>query len=77
MQKYLAITELQTYGEADFPTPEEANDLVLHAKIKKGVMLIMVSDPFPVNPLEVGNNAALFLECESGSEIQHLYEAMW
>ena len=24
---HAGITELQTYGEADFPTPEEANDL--------------------------------------------------
>ncbi|MGG4265553.1 VOC family protein [Peribacillus simplex] len=70
------ITDLQTYGESDFPTPEEANDLILHAKVKKGDMLIMVSDTFPGNPLEVGNNVSLVLECESDSEIQHLYDAM-
>ncbi|MCM3675282.1 VOC family protein [Peribacillus simplex] len=70
------VTDMQTYGEADFPTPEEANDLVLHAKIKKGDLLIMVSDTFPGNPLEVGNNVALVLECESESEIQHLYDLM-
>ena len=45
-------------------------------KIKKGDMLIMVSDTFPGNPLEVGNNVALVLECESDSEIQHLYDVM-
>ncbi|MCK1994862.1 VOC family protein [Peribacillus muralis] len=70
------ITDLQTYGEADFPTPEEANDLIMHAKIKKGDLLIMVSDTFPGSPLEAGNNISLVLECESESEIQHLYEAL-
>ncbi|AOH56795.1 hypothetical protein ABE28_020695 [Peribacillus muralis] len=43
------ITDLQTYGEA--------NDLVLHAKIKKGNLLLMVSDTFPGNPLEAENPA--------------------
>ncbi|WP_285768999.1 VOC family protein [Peribacillus sp. SI8-4] len=69
------ITELQTYGEADFPTPEEANDLVLHAKIKKGDFLIMISDTFPGNAFEVGNHVSFVLECESEPEIQRLYDS--
>jgi len=39
-------------------------------------MLIMLSDTFPGNPFDAGNNVALVLECESDSEIQHLYEVM-
>ncbi|MGE6377829.1 VOC family protein [Peribacillus muralis] len=70
------ITDLQTYGEADFPTPEEANNLVLHAKIKKGNLLLMVSDTFPGNPLKAGNNISLVLECESESEIRRLYDSL-
>ncbi|MGE7762675.1 VOC family protein [Peribacillus sp. NPDC097895] len=70
------ISDLQTYGEADFPTPEEANDLILHAKIKKSELLIMVSDTFPGNPLVFGNNVSLVLECENEAEIQQLYDAM-
>ncbi|CAH0228224.1 hypothetical protein SRABI96_02609 [Peribacillus sp. Bi96] len=70
------VSDLQTYGEADFPTPEEANDLILHAKIQKNELLIMVSDTFPGNPLEFGNNVSLVLECESEAEIQQLYDVM-
>ncbi|WP_342214691.1 MULTISPECIES: VOC family protein [unclassified Peribacillus] len=33
-------------------------------------------DTFPGNPLEVGTNISLVLECESESEIQHLYETL-
>lgn len=64
------IADLQTYGEADFPTPEEADDLVLHAKIKKDHLLIMVSDTFPGKPLAAGNNVSLVLECGSEAEIR-------
>ncbi|KQU24761.1 glyoxalase [Bacillus sp. Leaf13] len=70
------VFDIQSYGEADFPTPEEANDRILHAKIKKGELLVMVSDTFPGNPLEVGTNISLVLDCESESEIQYLYETL-
>lgn len=62
------IADLQTYGEAD--------DLVLHAKIKKGHLLIMVSDTFPGNPLAAGNNVSLVLECDSEAEIRSLYDSL-
>ncbi|WP_332850604.1 VOC family protein [Bacillus sp. mrc49] len=63
------IADLQTYGEAD--------DLVLHAKIKKGNLLIMVSDTFPGNPLAAGNNVSLVLECDSEAEIRSLYDSLY
>lgn len=67
------VVELQTYGEADFPTPPEADDLIIHAKFRKDSLFLMISDTFPNQPYEVGNNIALVLELESEEEIQHIY----
>ncbi|MEH7120947.1 VOC family protein [Neobacillus vireti] len=70
------ISNLQTYGEADYPTPPEANDLIIHAQFKKGDLLIMVSDTFPGNTLKIGNNISLALEFESEEEINQIYGAL-
>ncbi|MBY6036814.1 VOC family protein [Fictibacillus nanhaiensis] len=70
------ITEMQTFGEADFPTPPEANDRVMHAKFKKGNLLLMVSDSFPGQEITSGNNISLVLEFESDEEIQTIYDKL-
>jgi len=70
------ILNLQTYGEADYPTPPEANDRIIHAQFKKDDLFIMVSDAFPGNRVEVGNNISLALEFESQEEIQKVYDAL-
>jgi PhnB protein len=70
------VTEIQTYGEADFPTPPEADDRVMHAKFKKGNLLLMVSDSFPGSEVTAGSNISLVLEAESDDEIQNLYDKL-
>ncbi|AZV42974.1 VOC family protein [Peribacillus asahii] len=67
------VVELQTYGEADFPTPPEADDLIIHAKFRKDSLFLMISDVSPNQPYETGNNISLVLELESKEEIQHIY----
>lgn len=69
------LSEVSTFGEADFPTPPEAAERVMHARIKKDDLFIMVSDTFPGQPLETGNNISLALELENEEEIQKLYDA--
>jgi PhnB protein len=68
------IIEIQTYGEAKYPTPPEADELLIHAKFKKDAFLLMVSDTFPSSPFEIGNNLSLVLELESEAEIQKIYD---
>ncbi|MFB5662431.1 VOC family protein [Alteribacillus sp. HJP-4] len=68
------ITDVQTFGDAEFPTPAEADDKIMHARVIKDDLLIMVSDSFPGHPLEIGNNISLALELESEIEIQRLYD---
>jgi PhnB protein len=70
------ISNLQTYGEADYPTPPEAHDRVIHAQFKKDDLFLMASDAFPGSPVEVGNNISLTLEFESEEEIQTTYDAL-
>ncbi|MBY0148377.1 VOC family protein [Neobacillus niacini] len=70
------ITGVQTFGEADYPTPPEAEDRIMHAKLTKGDISLMFSDTFPGQSVVVGNNISLTLEPESEEEIQHLYDAL-
>jgi len=70
------IFNLQTYGEADYPTPSEAHDRIIHAQFKKDDLFIMVSDAFPGNTVEVGNNISLAIEFENEEEILRIYDAL-
>ncbi|KMY55972.1 glyoxalase [Bacillus sp. FJAT-27231] len=70
------IQRLQTFGEADYPTPPEAADRVMHARLSKGDFLIMVSDTFPGQDVQIGNHISLALTFESKEEIQSVYEKL-
>jgi len=70
------IIGIQTFGEADYPTPPEADNRVMHAKLSKGDISLMFSDTFPGQSVVVGTNITLTLEPESDEEIQSLYDAL-
>ncbi|NMH69053.1 VOC family protein [Bacillus sp. RO3] len=70
------VTELQTFGEADFPSPPEISEGIMHAKFKKGDLFFMVSDSFPGQEPTVGNNISLVLELESEEEIDTYYSRL-
>jgi PhnB protein len=70
------VVNLQTYGEANYPTPSEAHDRVIHAQFIMGDLSIMASDAFPGNSVVVGNNISLTLEFESEEEILKVYDAL-
>lgn len=70
------IEVMQTYGEADYPTPPEAEQKIMHARLKKDDLLLMISDAFPGNTVEIGNNLSLVLEFESEDEIRTVYSAL-
>jgi PhnB protein len=70
------IVGLQTFGEADYPTPPEADNRVMHANLKKGGISIMFSDTFPGQSVVVGSNISLTLEPESDEEIQNVYDEL-
>ncbi|WP_028401432.1 VOC family protein [Ectobacillus panaciterrae] len=70
------VLAIQTFGEADFPTPPEVDDRIMHAQFKKGDLFLMMSDSFLGHQVEVGNHISLALEMESEEEIQKLYDAL-
>jgi PhnB protein len=70
------ITGLQTFGEADYPTPPEIDDKLMHARFVKGDLLLMVSDTFPGSEVQAGSNISLVLEFDSEEEIQKIYDRL-
>lgn len=70
------ILSMQTFGEADYPTPPEAENRIIHAQFKKDAFFVMVSDTFPNQPVEVGNHISLVLEMESEESIQNVYDML-
>ncbi|MGE8077526.1 VOC family protein [Peribacillus loiseleuriae] len=70
------ILGIQTFGEADFPTPPEADDRIIHAQFKKDDLFFMVSDTFPGNSIEIGNHISLTVDFEDEAEIQKVYERL-
>jgi PhnB protein len=70
------IVNLQTYHEADYPTPPEADELIIHAQFKKGPFSLMMSDISGKNPVETGNNISFTLEMESEEEINEIYSRL-
>lgn len=70
------VEGIQTFGEANFPTPPEIDDHIMHARFKKDALFFMVSDAFLGQSVEVGNHISLALELDSEEEIQNIYNAL-
>ncbi|MET0787140.1 MAG: VOC family protein [Paenisporosarcina sp.] len=70
------ITQIQTFGEADFPTPPGSDNRILHARFQKNEFTFMASDTFPNQNVTIGNNVSLTLEFDSEEEIQSYYDRL-
>ena len=70
------IMGLQTFGEADYPTPPEMDDRVMHAQFKKDGLFLMASDGFLDHSVSAGNNISLALELDSEEEIHKVYDQL-
>ena len=70
------ILNLQTFGEAEYPTPPEISERIMHAQFKKGELSLMVSDSFLGHTIEIGNNISLVLEFDSEEELQKTYDRL-
>jgi len=57
------ISQIMTFGEApqspDYQLPDEAKDLVMHARLNIDGSRVMFSDTFPGFPFVEGNNVSL------------------
>lgn len=72
--------EMKTFGEMepnpDYPLPEVAKELILHARLTINGTTIMFSDTFPGTPYEVGNNISLTYVSSDMAEIKRLFQQL-
>ena len=68
----------QTVGESPMADqiPKTMKDCILHSTLTNGNVIIMATDMVPKNGFIKGNNLSLMVDCESESEIKHLYEVL-
>ncbi|MDQ0230343.1 VOC family protein [Metabacillus malikii] len=72
--------QIMTFGESpqnpDYPLPDEAKDLIMHAKLTISGNTVMFSDTFPNSTVEVGSNISLALVSKDIHEIKTAYEKL-
>jgi PhnB protein len=69
---------IMPFSEAPGDFPKDAKDKVMHAKItKNGVTVLMASDALAGHgaPFRAGNNFSISLDCESLDEVERLFAA--
>lgn len=59
-----------------FPLPEEAKDLVMHARLNINGSTVMFSDVFPGMPFIVGNNISLSIVTKDIDEVKSLFDKL-
>lgn len=74
------VTHLATFGDMpqhpDFELPEEAKQLVMHARVNVMGSRVMFSDVFPGKPFTLGNNINLTLVSKNEDEVRTLFNKL-
>ncbi|HZY61114.1 MAG TPA: VOC family protein [Edaphobacter sp.] len=63
-------------GPADMPKEMKESNKVLHARLSKGSQVIMASDCPPGNPVQMGNNISISVQCDSNQEVDNLFKSL-
>ncbi|MEH7335021.1 VOC family protein [Neobacillus drentensis] len=70
----------QSFGEMpenpEFPLPAEAKDLVSHATIKIGESELMLSDTFPGQPHQSGNQVTICISTNDAEKSHKFFNAL-
>lgn len=71
---------IQTFGEMpenpEYPTPEEAKNLVLHAGLKIGNTRLMLSDTFPGQPYQLGSQVTIALVTDDAEKARNAFDKL-
>ncbi|MEH7224112.1 VOC family protein [Bacillus sp. JJ1566] len=70
------MTFAQSPQSPEYQLPEEAKDLVLHARLNIDGSNIMFSDNFPGQPFVEGNNVTLALISKNMDDLKSWYEQL-
>ena len=72
--------QIMTFGDTPpnpaFPLPEEAKNLIMHAKLNITGSTVMFSDVFPGNPFVAGNNISLSIAIKDIDEVKSLFSKL-
>jgi PhnB protein len=67
---------IQTYAQSPGEHPDAVKDKIMHAKLTKGQIVIMASDPHDGSPVTQGNSFFLNLNCDSLEEIERVFKSV-
>lgn len=71
---------IQSFGEMpenpEFPLPPNAKDRVSHATVKVGETELMLSDTFPGQPHQSGNQVTICISTNDKEKSTQMYEAL-
>ena len=69
--------QMMTFGEAppnpEYPLPEEARNLIMHARLNISGSNVMFSDVFPGSPFVAGNNISLAFVSTDEEELKTFF----
>ncbi|SFU59278.1 VOC family protein [Alicyclobacillus macrosporangiidus] len=70
----------QTFGEMpehpEFPLPAEARDRISHATLQIGEGALMLSDTFPGQPFQSGNQVTICISTNDKEQSRRFFEAL-
>jgi len=70
----------QSFGEMpenpEFPLPEEAKNRISHATIKVGETELMLSDTFPGQPHQSGNQVTICITTNDADNAKQMFDAL-
>lgn len=72
--------QIMTFGDSpqnpEYQLPEEAKDLVMHARLTISGSNVMFSDIFPGSPFQIGNNVTLALVSKDIDELKNSFNKL-
>ena len=71
-----ADLNILTYAEGPGDHPDAVQDKIMHARLSKGQVVFMASDPHDGTSPKQGDNFFLNLNCNSLEEIERLFNAI-
>ncbi|MFD2614442.1 VOC family protein [Paenibacillus gansuensis] len=74
------VVIVQTFGEApqdpNYPVAEEAKDRIMHATLRFGESLLMLSDTFPGMPHQIGNHVTIALNVNDAESAKNMFHKL-
>lgn len=70
------ILTIQRYGDAPVPSDEDYKNKIMHARLKVGDTILMVSDVFKGQPVATNGNVDLSVDVDDEGKIETIFNKM-